>query len=146
MARGPGRPSLTDEQAAARAVWIIDVALALHNGQRQRLRRMGLRETQARRLVAKRHRGRVGEFIGNSVADLFPSRNPTAGAVRFVLEHGAPVHLAIDVYDLSRRALVRAVRAGWNAQAVSVIRRSALALHTTVEEFPARERHTGKLP
>lgn len=81
-----GRPRLTDEQAAIRAAHVIDVAVMLRQGRLNHLARMGYSERDALRLIQKRYRGRVGEFIGTSVRELFPPINVAAAAARNVLE------------------------------------------------------------
>ena len=80
-----GRPRLTDEQAAERAAHILDVALKVRQGRERQLEQMGYTPAQAWRLVAKRHRGRIGEFIGSSVSDLFPRMNADGAAAAAVL-------------------------------------------------------------
>ena len=108
MAR-TGRPRQTEEQACAKAVRVIEVALALHNRRLGKLSAMGLSERQACKLVTRRHRGRVGELIGDSLICLTPPINRTAAAVRMVLEHGAKIRWAAMLYNLDLRSLRRAV-------------------------------------
>ena len=72
-----GRPQLTDEQAAAEAARIINVAFALRYRPSQ-LARLGFEsEVSAIRYVSKRYRGRTGEFVGDSVRELLFFREQT---------------------------------------------------------------------
>lgn len=81
-----GRPPLTEEAAKAKAMRILDIALALRQGRTSHLEKMGLTETQARRLVRKRHRGLVGHWVGDSLAAWFAPRNRTARAGQIALD------------------------------------------------------------
>jgi len=113
-----GRPPLTEVEAGEKAARVIEVAVALHNGQIRQLKRMGLSEPQAARLVGKRHRGRVGELIGDSLVALAPPINRTAAAVRLALDHEVPVRVVLRIYEMDRSNLVRAINAARKSRAV----------------------------
>lgn len=79
---------MTDEQAAALAARIIDVALALKRGvsDAELGRRWQLDRRQAVALVGKRQRHPlVVAFLGDSVESLQPKRNLLDGAARLAL-------------------------------------------------------------
>lgn len=86
--QGAGRPELTDEEAAARAVRIIDVALALKRGvsDAELVRRWQLSRRQAVALVGERQRHPlVVAFLGDSVESLQPKRKLLYGAARLAI-------------------------------------------------------------
>lgn len=107
--RGGGRPSLTLEQAAQKAEFIIRAAWALRWAPSQ-LVGMGLSIEQAQRLVSKRHRGLVGALIGDALPageTIYPPlRRLLAGPTRDVLDdssrqnrHGRAAALAAELID-----------------------------------------------
>jgi len=65
--RAKGRPRLTDQDAALKASWLIEVGLALAHGRGAALESLGVTPTKALRLIRQRHRGRVGEFLGQDL-------------------------------------------------------------------------------
>ncbi len=97
-----GRPELTDEQAGAQAAHVIEVAFRL----RYRclgLAALGHTEESARLLVGKRHRGKIGALVGNSVTELFPPENRIARAAQLVVEHGFSAYRAARMADTRGR-------------------------------------------
>lgn len=124
--RGPGRPKRTVDDDMQDAARIRDVALAYAQGRRGYLASLGYTsDGQVARVLNKRYRGRLGEMVNEDLRLLFPSLNPTAGAVRFVkqlerdsAEGGAPItraeaikHTLLWYAGMDRRNLVRALAA-----------------------------------
>jgi hypothetical protein len=126
--RGAGRPPLTDEQAAAQAVRIIEVALTLHREgasaapelcartDAELLRRFNLTRNQAVALIYKRQRHpKVAAFVGDSVENLFPSRKQLEGAARLALalkEANPRLSLTAAIRRAARCVAVEAVHDG----------------------------------
>jgi hypothetical protein len=121
-----GRPQLTDEQAALEAAKVIDVAFALRYRPAQ-LARLGFAsEGAAFRFVSKRYRGRTGEFVGNSVRDLFPAENRMQLAVSLVLDHGFTWYRASKMTGVHPTNLKRALKDGFWERIESVRRRAEM--------------------
>ncbi len=73
-----GRPRMTEEAAAQEAAKIINVAWTLKY-RPQALEALGFtREQAAKDYVLRRHRGRVGELVGDAVRELFPAQGEAA--------------------------------------------------------------------
>lgn len=91
MARG--RPPKTDEDRLLEGARVLEVATLLRQGRLVTLAEMGFTTKEAAELyVSKRRYGLAGELIGKDAAPAAPSY--TAGALRLVVEHGAPVQMA----------------------------------------------------
>lgn len=83
-----GRPRTTEEAAAQEAARVINVALALRY-RKSALKGLGFAtEREAMTYVLKRHRGRVGELVGDAVRCIFPAGGRVQVAVSLVLDHG----------------------------------------------------------
>lgn len=94
-----GRPPLTEEEAQRKAARIVEVAWALRFAP-SRLKGMGLTGAQARALVFKRYRGRVGELIGSDLDWVNPHHS----------RHRQAAHTAAELIDggMTRPAALRA--------------------------------------
>lgn len=71
IARKRGRPRKTPQDAALKAAWLLDVALALVRMDRASLMRLGVSEQRAITLIKRRHRGLVGEYVNADLVALW---------------------------------------------------------------------------
>jgi hypothetical protein len=110
-----GRPPLTDAQAAEKAAKVINLATAL------RIRFGSLTPAQRKEgmravfvpgtLELKRYRGRVGEFIGDSLQTLFPKASPLQWCVSIVIDYKIPIYRAAKWTGVDAPNLTKAVQA-----------------------------------
>ena len=110
-----GRPPLTDAQAAEKATKIINLATAMRirfGALTPAQRKAGMRSVFVPgTLDLKRHRGRVGEFIGDSLQSLFPKGSPMQWAVSIVIEHSIPIYRVAKWSGVDASNLTKAVKA-----------------------------------
>ena len=143
-----GRPRLTDEAAAQEAVRIIRTAevlwrfsptsnekAAAHVLKRQResaLKALGFAtEAEAAAYVIKRRFGRVGEFVGDSVRDFFPTINRVQAAVSLVLDYGFKPYRAAKLTGATLTNIKHALPAGTAERATARERVRALNFQVT---------------
>jgi hypothetical protein len=110
-----GRPPLTDAQAAEKAAKIISLATALRirfGSLTPAQRKEGMRAVFAPgTLELKRHRGRIGEFIGDSLQSLFPKASPLHWCVSIVVDYKIPIYRAAKWTGVDASNLTKAVQA-----------------------------------
>lgn len=127
-----GRPKMTDEQAAAEATRIINLAFRLRY-RPSSLDAVG--HTEASSSSVKRYRGAIGQHIGGAIRDLFPVENRIARAVQLVLDHEFSAYRAsrmvggpqgrrppIDHRNLSRAVAAARKAAKQDIERVSLLR------------------------
>lgn len=115
-----GRRPLTELQAAEKAAKIINIATAM----RQRFgsltpaqRKEGMRLVfMPGTLDLKRYRGRVGDFIGDTLQTLFPT-NVLQWCVYLVLDQQLTIYRAAKMAGVDAPNLTRAVQAERNRRA-----------------------------
>ena len=125
---------MTEEAAAQEAARVINVAWALKY-RPQGLKALGFTRRQAAEdYVKRRRRGRVGELVGDTVRDLFPSENRVQVAVSLVLDHELTRYRAAKMVDVDLTNLTRAMAAGAAQRKAS--RARMVALNTMVTDAP----------
>ena len=110
-----GRPPITDAQAAEKAAEIIYLATTLRfrfGSMTPAKRKEGMRAVFVPgTLDLKRHRGRVGEFIGDTLLDLFPKVSPLQWGVSRVIKDKVTIYQAAKWSGVDPSNLTKAVRA-----------------------------------
>lgn len=133
-----GRPQLTDDQAAQMAANIIEAATALRYYP-ARFSSVGTiaRDTAVRYIFAnrgkypRRFRGKVGKYLGDTLAEIFPKPNLTAYAVSLVLDHGLTTYRASKLTGIDATNLGRALKSGRTDRALRQKRIAALNTQVT---------------
>lgn len=118
-----GRPELSNEEAALVAANIIETATALRYYPDRFFTNEGVNKKDAISYIfGKRHRGKIGQFVGDALDGLFPKENKTQLAVSWVLDHGLSTYSAGRLLNLDATSLGRAVRVGWDVRSVQIFR------------------------